>query len=135
MTVSESTAQRDDATVGLAMTTDAITRIAVDRFNHAVGERDVAALRRAITPDCVFECPKGRHFVGDEMVDAFARLFASPGMSPFATEELVVAGERAVVRWRLSWDHGEEDRGELRGVDVFRIRDGAIAEMLSYAKS
>jgi len=66
MTVSESTAQRDDATVGLAMTTDAITRTAVERFNHAVGERDVAALRQAITPGCVFECPRGSHFVGDE---------------------------------------------------------------------
>ncbi|MEY2469795.1 MAG: hypothetical protein QOF21_2493, partial [Actinomycetota bacterium] len=108
---------------------------AVERFQDAVDRRDVAALRRAITADCVFECPKGNRFVGDEMVDAFARLFAAPGMSPFATEEVVVASERAVVRWLLSWDHGDGDRGELRGIDLFRVRNGAIAEMFSYAKS
>ncbi len=110
------------------------TLAAVERFNDAVGRRDVAALRRAITDDCVFECPKGSRFAGDEMVDAFVRLFAVPGVGPFATEEVVVAGGRAVVRWRHSWDHGNGDRGHVRGVDLFCVRNGAIAEMLSYMK-
>ena len=112
------------------LTTDAATRAAVDRFQDAIDRRDVVALRDAIAADCVFECPKSSRFVGQDMVETFGRLFANPGVGPFRTEESFVAGDRAVVRWSLSFGDG----GQLRGVDLFRVRDGAIAELLSYVK-
>ena len=37
--------------------------------------------------------------------------------------------DRVVQRWRYSWADGH-----VRGVDVFRIRDGKVAEKLSYVK-
>ena len=46
-----------------------------------------------------------------------------------ATEEVVVADGRVVVRWR--YDFGG---GHVRGVDLFTVRDGLVAEKLSYVK-
>ena len=43
-------------------------------------------------------------------------------------------GDRAVVRWRYSWPERVGERGHVRGVDVLRLRDGKIAEKLSYVK-
>ena len=43
-------------------------------------------------------------------------------------------GDRAVVRWTFSWREPDGNRGHVRGVDVLRLRDGKIAEKLSYVK-
>ncbi len=40
-----------------------------------------------------------------------------------------MAGDRVVQRWRYSWADGH-----IRGVDVMRVRDGLVAEKLSYVK-
>lgn len=44
-------------------------------------------------------------------------------------EQQFVSDDRAVVLWRYSWGDGH-----VRGVDVFRVRDGLVAEKLSYVK-
>ena len=48
---------------------------------------------------------------------------------PRDTEEQIVCGERLIARWRYTWTDGH-----VRGVDVFRVRDGLVAEKLSYVK-
>ena len=35
----------------------------------------------------------------------------------------------AVVRWRFDWGVGHS-----RGIDLFKVRDGKVAEKLSYVK-
>lgn len=125
------------ATQPAADSTDAQTREAIDRFNEAVDQHDVDALRAAITDDCIFEspgAPDGTRFVGPAMVDIFEQVFAIEGEGPFELEEFFIAGDRAVVRWLHTWDHGNGDKGHVRGVDVFRVRDGKVAEKLSYVK-
>ena len=47
----------------------------------------------------------------------------------FTTEDVIEAGDRVVARWR--YDFGG---GHVRGVDVFTVRDGLVAEKLSYVK-
>jgi SnoaL-like domain len=47
----------------------------------------------------------------------------------FETEEMIDAGDRVVVRWRYSWGSGH-----VRGIDVFTVRDGLVAQKLSYVK-
>jgi SnoaL-like domain len=47
----------------------------------------------------------------------------------FDVEETIEAGDRVVQLWRYTWNGGH-----VRGVDVFRVRDGLIAEKLSYVK-
>ena len=61
-------------------------------------------------------------------------LRASPD-AHFETEELVAMGERCVVRWRYTYtDMATGAQGHIRGIDLFRVRDGKVAEKLSYVK-
>jgi hypothetical protein len=43
-------------------------------------------------------------------------------------------GERCVMRWNYSWVDAAGQKGHVRGVDVFRVRDNLILEKLSYVK-
>ncbi len=52
----------------------------------------------------------------------------------FETEELIIVGDRAVERWCHRWVDSAGHPGHVRGVDVLRVRDGKIAEKLSYVK-
>ena len=59
----------------------------------------------------------------------WARFFKDTPQARFEAEEVVVAGDRAVVRWRFDWGDGH-----IRGIDLFKVRDGKVAEKLSYVK-
>ncbi len=114
----------------------AATRAAVNRFGAAFDRRDVDAIMAAMTADCAFEStgpPDGTRHEGQAAVRAaWTELFASSADASFATEELIVCGDRAVARWRYTWGPGADDH--VRGVDVFHVRDGLVAEKLSYVK-
>lgn len=55
--------------------------------------------------------------------------FASSPNALFEVEDTFVSGDRCLVRWIYSWGSGH-----IRGVDVFKVRDGKVAEKLSYVK-
>jgi ketosteroid isomerase-like protein len=117
---------------------DADTLAAVDRFNEAFNRHDVDAVMRCMTEDCVFEntrpTPDGERFAGAAEVRAFwERFFARSPSARFEAEEIFAAGERCVVRWVYRWER-DGVPGQVRGVDVFRVRDGRVAEKLSYVK-
>jgi ketosteroid isomerase-like protein len=109
------------------------TRAAVARFHDAFNAHDIDAVAACITDDCVFEDttpPDGGRYAGrDAVLDAFGRFFAESPTARFEIEELVVADDRALVRWRYAWADGH-----VRGVDVLRVRDGRVAESLAYVK-
>jgi ketosteroid isomerase-like protein len=114
------------------------TLAAVDRFNQAFARHDVAGTMAAMTADCVFEStapPDGVRYEGtDEVRAAWEGFFrSSPGAS-FDTEECLAAGDRAIVRWRYRWANADGTSGHVRGVDLFLVRDGKVAEKLSYVK-
>jgi len=118
---------------------EAETRAAVERFNEAFGIHDVEGVMRAMTKDCVFEntCPPpdGDRFEGREAVRGFwERFFRSSPSAVFDTEEMFASGDRCVVRWTYRWVESDGRRGHIRGVDLFRVRDGKVAEKLSYVK-
>lgn len=120
------------------MTSHTELREAVERFNDAVNSHDVDAVVAAMTEDCFFEStmpPNGDSHQGSAAIAAFfGRLFDTASERTFETEELITAGDRAIVRWRHSWTDASGVSGHVRGVDLFRIRDGKIAEKLSYVK-
>lgn len=110
-------------------------------LGEAFAAGDVDAIMAQLTEDCVFEstspAPDGARFEGAEAVrEQWRRLFEGTSEPLFETEESVVLGDRAVVRWKFSWADAEADggRGHVRGVDVLRLRDGKVAEKLSYVK-
>ncbi len=105
----------------------------VERFTEAFDSRDVDAIMAAMTPDCVFEDtapPDGaRHVGADAVRAAWNALFTASPDGVFTTEETFTAGDRVVARWRYDWTGGH-----VRGVDLFTVRDGLIAEKLAYVK-
>ncbi|MFI5711778.1 TIGR03086 family metal-binding protein [Kribbella sp. NPDC051620] len=112
---------------------------AVALLGAAFGAGDVDAIMAQMTEDCVFEstspAPDGGRFEGADAVrEQWRKLFAETPDPLFETEEWVVRGDRAIVRWRFSWADGDGGRGHVRGVDVLRLRDGKVAEKLSYVK-
>ena len=116
----------------------AATLAAVARFNAAFNRHDVAAVMAVMTEDCVFEntrpAPDGERVVGQTAVRAaWEAFFARSPAARFDTEEVFAAGDRCVVRWIYHWVR-EGHSGHVRGVDVFRVREGRVAEKLSYVK-
>ena len=105
----------------------------VERFGQTWADHDLDAALAMCTEDCVFDstgpAPDGQRHVGREgLRTAWQPIFADTA-SRFDAEETFAMDDRVVQRWRYSWDGGH-----VRGVDVFRIRDGKVAEKLSYVK-
>lgn len=110
------------------------TEETVSAFNDAFGRHDVDGVMRLMTEDCVFENtlppPDGERLVGHAAVREFWKaFFAGTPQARFEQEEMVVAGDRATVRWKFDWGGGH-----VRGIDLFKVRDGKVAEKLSYVK-
>ena len=110
----------------------------IDRFNEAFNRHDVDAIMALMTDDVVFEntspSPDGERYEGRAAVRGFwERLFASSPSAHFAAEDIFAGGDRCTVRWRYTWKNSDGE-GHVRGVDVFRVRDGKVAEKLSYVK-
>jgi ketosteroid isomerase-like protein len=120
------------------------TLAAVARFNAAFDRHDVDGVMAAMTDDCVFEntgpAPDGERYTGAADVREFwDRFFRSNPRATFVAEEQFAAGDRCVVRWRYEW--GDTQPAEptsgvhhVRGVDIFRVRGGRVAEKLCYVK-
>ena len=111
----------------------------VRRFNEALNAGDLSGMMACLTDDTVFEntepAPDGERFEGKAVVGAFWKAFlASSAQARIEVEELVACGERVVMRWRYAWTDTSGASGHVRGVDVYRLRRGRIAEKLSYVK-
>jgi ketosteroid isomerase-like protein len=107
---------------------------AIARFNAAFDRHDVDGVMAAMTEDCLFEntgpAPDGERCKGAAAVRAFwEQFFRSNPNAKFVAEEQFAAGDRCVVRWRYDWGNGH-----VRGIDVFKVRDGLVAEKLCYVK-
>jgi ketosteroid isomerase-like protein len=116
----------------------AATLAAVERFNQAFNRHDVEGVMAAMTGDCVFEntspFPNGTRLVGQAAVRGFwERFFQNSPTAVFEAEDIFAAGDRCTVRW-IYRKTKDGQPWHIRGVDVFRVRDGKVAEKLSYVK-
>jgi ketosteroid isomerase-like protein len=105
----------------------------VETFGAAWADHDLDAALALLTDDCVFDAtgpaPDGERSVGPEAIRSVWQSIFDDRNSRFEAEETFQAGDRVVQRWR--YDFG---RGHVRGVDLFRVREGKVAEKLSYVK-
>ena len=105
----------------------------VEGFGAAWADHDLDAALALVTDDCVFDAtgpaPDGMRHVGRAAIRRAWEAIFSDATSRFEPEETFAADDRVVQLWRYSWDGGH-----VRGVDVFRVRDGKVAEKLSYVK-
>ena len=112
--------------------------VVVTRFENGFNTRDVDALMADMTKDCVFEhvAPEGVSFgrhVGAEAVRAVWESMDEhfPGYT-LEVVDIFAAGDRACCRYVIRWKGPDGGDGALHGVDVFTMRDGKIAEKLTY---
>ena len=114
------------------------TRTTIDGFNDAFNRRDTSALAALLTEDTVFEDtsppPDGRRIIGKAAVAEFWKdWFTRNSDARFDAEEVIVSGDRAVVRWVYRKLRNGQP-WHLRGVDVFTVRDAKVAAKLAYVK-
>ncbi len=105
----------------------------VEAFGAAWADHDLDATLAMITDDCIFDAtgpaPDGTRCVGVEAIrTAWGPIFGD-STSVFEPEETFQADDRVVQRWRYSFAGGH-----VRGIDLFRVREGKVAEKLSYVK-
>lgn len=108
-------------------------------FNEAFNRHDVAGMMKLMSDDCVFEntdpAPDGTRYSGREAVTRFwEEFFRDSPQAHIEIEEIFGLGYRCVMRWRYEWVDTNGNKGHVRGVDVFQIRDDLIIEKLSYVK-
>jgi ketosteroid isomerase-like protein len=122
-----------------ATTTDTDTTLAVVRqLEDAFNAHDVDAQLTCLTTDAVFEivAPPDKMGIRLEGQDAIRGMWSGlPGIFPgyqFQTEDIFAVGNRCCYRWLLSFDLPDSGRAQLHGVDIYTIRDGKIAEKLTY---
>jgi len=111
----------------------------VRRFSDAFNDHAVDRVMELMTDDCVFENthpkPNGKRLEGSAAVRGYWQyLFRVSPKANFATEDLFAHRDRAVLRWRYTWQTTDGRTCHIRGVDLFRVRDGRVSEKLSYVK-
>jgi len=117
---------------------ESATRIVLE-FNEAFNRHDVAGMMKLMSDECIFEntypAPDGTRYSRKEVVTQFWQdFFNESPQAHIEIEEVFGLGERCVMRWRYSWVDVEGKQGHVRGVDIFRVREGSILEKLSYVK-
>jgi len=107
------------------------TEAVIDQFNAAF-QGAPEKLVDIIADDCVMEgtgpAPDGNVWTGYEECLAGWQGLATDDSIHFEVEHVDVAGDRAVIRWRVT---GALD---FRGVNLMRVRDGKVVEALGYGK-
>jgi ketosteroid isomerase-like protein len=117
-------------------TTDSTSEV-MRRFNQAFQRHDPDALTELVAEDCIIEntqpAPNGSRHVGRLARLAVWQRLAGESGTHFEPEEVFVAGDRAIIRWRYFWGAGENN--SVRGVNLMRVRGGQIIEAMGYVKS
>ena len=109
------------------------------KFLEALNRHDVAGMMQLVSDDSVYEdaspAPDGALYSGKQEITRFWEdYFLRSSHAHVKAEEIFGFGERCVMRWTTSWVDVEGHLEQMRGVDLFRVRDGSIIERLSYIK-
>lgn len=108
-------------------------------FNEAFNRHDVTGMMQLMSDDCIFEntnpAPDGTLYKGKETVTRFWQdFFRESPHAHIEIEEIFGLGNRCVMRWRYDWMETSGKKGHVRGVDIYKIKEGLISEKLSYVK-
>ena len=103
-------------------------------------EHDLDGILAHFAPDAVFESPRGpepwgQRFVGLEAIrGAFAARFSGIPDIQYQEDDHFVDGDRGASEWTLSGTTTAGDRIEVRGCDLWTLRDGKVVKKDSYWK-
>jgi ketosteroid isomerase-like protein len=113
-------------------------RLALD-FHRAINDHDLEAMLALLSDDCRLEspapAPDGAVYTGKASIRQYYQdFFQAFSQSQFEIEEIFGYGERCLKRWKLTWVEASGEGAHLRGLDLYRVQDGLICEVLSYVK-
>lgn len=108
-------------------------------FAEAFNRHDVAAMTQAMHPDCRFEssepAPHGTVYSGKAAIQQYWQtVFEKEPSIQLDVEDVFGYGFRSVLRWQFIGQGRAETRQDVRGVDIFVVKNGAIQEQFSYSK-
>ena len=110
-------------------------------FAEAFNRHDLDALMSMMTDDCVFDGSAGdtvhgeRHRGQPAVRTAFAAVFAQYPDAQWRDARHLVAGDRGLSEWTFTGTRPDGTRVEVRGCDVFTLRNGKIAIKDSFRKT
>jgi ketosteroid isomerase-like protein len=114
----------------------AVLREVLDAFNR----HDLDGIMRWFADDAVFESPRGpdpwgTRYEGREAVSAgLAKRFEGIPDVHYGDDRHFLAGDRGVSEWTLTGTTTAGERIEVRGCDLWELRDGLITRKDSYWK-
>ena len=112
----------------------------LEAFGAAWNAHDVEALLSMVTDDCVFETAAGsdvfgNRFVGkDALRESFPMAWQTWPDAQWLDPMHFISGNRGVSEWTFLGTDRQGQRTEVRGVDIFELRDGLIARKDTYRK-
>ena len=112
----------------------------LEAITAAFDAHDLDAILEHFADDAVFEAPRGTEpwgtrFVGKEAIrEAFAARFSGIPDVRYRDEGNFVDGDRGVSEWTLSGTATSGERIEVRGCDLWTIRNGKIVKKDSFWK-
>lgn len=108
-------------------------------FNQAFNRHDIPGMMQLMSEDCLFEdthpAPDGAVYRGKAAVTQYwQEFFDQSPKAHIEIEDIYGYGERCILRWKYDWVESSGEKGHVRGVDLFRVKDSSIQEKLSYVK-
>ena len=110
----------------------------ITRFEGGFNTRDIDGMMADMTDDCVFEhvAPESVSFGRHEGQEAVRAVWESldthfPGYT-IDVDDIFAAGDRCACRWTMRWPQEDGSQDTSRGVDIFTVRNGKVAEKLTY---
>lgn len=108
-------------------------------FKEAFNHHDVPGMLQLISDDCALEnakpAPDGAVYSGKIAITWFWQdFFRESPDAHIEIEEIFSVGFRCVMRWRYEGLDVAGKKRHIRGVDVFKMKNGSICEKLSYVK-
>ena len=106
----------------------------------AFDRHDLDGIMAHFAEDAVFDSPRGpdrwgQRFVGvDQIREAFAGRFSGIPDVRYQDDDHFVDGDRGASEWTLSGTMVDGQRIEVRGCDLWTMRDGKIVKKDSFWK-
>ena len=122
------------------MSGDDAGHVLLERVLDAFNAHDLDAIMALFTEDCVFDMPRGpvpggRRLVGKDAVrEGFRSRFEGIPDVHYGDERHFVAGDRGVSEWTIRGTLATGEPIEVRGCDLFELRDGKIHRKDSFWK-
>lgn len=105
-------------------------------FNKALNRYDVAGMMKFISDDCVFESVDDQVFTGKEVITQYWQNYMSQKPCPQINgEDVFGLGFRTIMRWQSEWEDTKGEKRQIRGVDIFHVKNGLICNQYSYVKT